>query len=176
MSTNNNSQTSSQVQAAAFVVEPGGDRLEGPLYVVGDDVWVKISSQDSNGAFAVMEGRTQSLQGPPLHLHHHQDEWWYVLEGQFLFEVDGRETHAGPGATVFAPRGSRHTFQNIGSTPGRYVVTVVPGGLDLFFEELSAAVPPGTVPDPAKLIPIFQKHGLELLGPPLAARRAASGS
>jgi hypothetical protein len=69
---------------------------------------------------------------------------------------------------VFAPRGSRHTFQNIGATPGRTITTVVPGGLDLFFEELEGAVPRGTDLDPAKVVPIFEKHGLELLGPPLA--------
>ena len=62
--------------------------------------------------------------------------------------------YAGPGATVFAPRGSRHTFQNIGSTPGRTISTVVPGGLDEFFEEIDAAAPAGTVPDPAQMLPL----------------------
>ena len=84
--------------------------------------------------------------------------------------MDGQEIYAREGATVFAPRGSRHTFQNIGTAPGRTVATVVPGGLDIFFEEVEAAAPRGTVPDPAKLIPIFKKHGLELPGSPLAAR------
>jgi hypothetical protein len=56
-------------------------------------------------------------------------------------EVDGREICARAGDTVFAPRGSRHTFQNIGSVPGRTLTTVVPGGVDLFFEELESAAP-----------------------------------
>ena len=55
--------------------------------------------------------------------------------------------------------------------PGRTLVTVVPGGLDIFFEELSAAVPPGATLDPGALTPLFQKHGLELLGPPLRERK-----
>jgi hypothetical protein len=50
------------------------------------------------------------------------------------------------------------------------MTTVVPGGLDIFFEEVAAATPHGTAPDPATMLPIFEKHGLELLGPPLAAR------
>jgi quercetin dioxygenase-like cupin family protein len=137
-------------------------------------VWVKISSRDTNGAFAVMEDRTNPNEGPPLHLHHQQDEWWHILEGQYLFEVDGRQMRAGPGDTVFAPRGSRHTYQNVGSAPGRTVITVVPGGLDLFFEEVRAAFPPGSTPDLDKLVPIFQKHGLELLGPPMAARQSTA--
>jgi hypothetical protein len=80
------------------------------------------------------------------------------------FEADGQEIHACAGATVLAPRGSRHTFQNIGSTPGRTITAVVPGGLDIFFEELETTAPRGTVPDPAKLSQICEKHGQELLG------------
>jgi quercetin dioxygenase-like cupin family protein len=75
---------------------------------------------------------------------------------------------AGPGDTVCGPRGSRHTLLNIGSTPGRTLVTVVPGGLDMFFQELSVAVPVGTPPNPSVVQPIFTRYGLELLGPPLS--------
>ena len=56
------------------------------------------------------------------------------------------------------------------------VTTVVPGGLDDFFEEAGAAAPRGAVPDPAKMLPIFEKYGLELLGPPLAARPATASA
>ena len=157
----------------AFAVKAGDNRIGRKLYVVGDEISVKISSRDTNGAFAVAEGVVPAMGGPPLHRHFYQDEWFYILEGQFLFEVDGKNIHAGPGDTVFAPCGSCHTFQNVGITAGRAVVTVVPGGLDLFFEELSAAVPPGVEPDLATMGEIFQKHGLELLGPPLGKRKAA---
>jgi len=158
-----------------FMVERDNGR---PVHVIGEDVTIKISSRDTGGAFAVFEGQTRPLQGPPLHVHHNQDEWWYVVDGEYMFEVDGQEIYARAGATVFAPRGSRHTFQNIGTTPGRTVTTVVPGGLDIFFEELETIAPRGTVPDPAELVPLFNKHSLELLGPPLRARvtTAASGA
>jgi mannose-6-phosphate isomerase-like protein (cupin superfamily) len=153
------------------------ERGDGPLIQVnGDEVTIKISSRDTGGAFTVFEGRTRPLHGPPLHLHRDQDESWYILEGQYRFEVDGQEIYAGAGSTVFAPRGSRHTFQNIGSIPGRMVTTVVPGGLDNFFEELAAASARGTIPDLAKMLPIFEKYKLELLGPPLAARTVMTPS
>ena len=151
----------------AFITERGDGRS---IHVLGDEAIIKVSSRDTGGAFAVFEGRTRPLEGPPLHRHRDQDEWWYILEGEYKFEVDGQEIYARAGDTVFAPRGSRHTFQNIGTTPARTLTTVVPGGLDIFFEELETVAPRGTVPDPAKMIPIFEKHGLELLGPPLAAR------
>ena len=147
-----------------------------PIHVIGEDVTIKISSRDTDGAFAVFEGRTRPQHGPPLHLHREQDEWWYIVAGEYLFEVDGREIYATAGATVFAPRGSRHTFQNVGNTPGHTITTVVPGGLDLFFEELEAAAPRGTVPNPADLLPIFEKYGMELLGPPLAARTVGTAA
>lgn len=150
------------------MVEPGNGR---PVHVLGNELVIKISSRDTGGAFAVFEGRTQPLGGPPLHRHRDQDEWWYIIEGEYRFEVDGQEIYAAAGATVFAPRGSCHTFQNVGPAPGRTVTTVVPGGIDLFFEEVETVAPRGTAPDPAKLAPVFQKYGQELLGPPLAGRR-----
>jgi mannose-6-phosphate isomerase-like protein (cupin superfamily) len=157
----------------AFAAERGEGSV---VHVLGEDVTIKISSRDTGGAFAVFEGQTRPQHGPPLHLHRDQDEWWYVVEGDYLFEVDGREIYASAGATVFAPRGKPHTFQNIGSKPGRTVGTVVPGGLDLFFEELEAVAPRGTAPDPARILPIFAEYGLELLGPPIAARPVTTAS
>ncbi len=51
----------------------------------GDEVLVKISSRDTGGAFTVVEERTPSMAGPPLHMHREQDEWWHILEGEYLF-------------------------------------------------------------------------------------------
>lgn len=154
----------------AFLVKAGKDRIGGKLNALGVETSVKISSDDSGGAYSLMEASYAPNSGPPLHLHHREDEWWYILEGNFVFEIEGGCIHAGPGDTVFGPRGRRHTLQNIGSVQGRTLVTVVPGGLDRFFQELSAAVMPGTPPDPAAVQPIFSKYGLELLGPPLSKR------
>jgi quercetin dioxygenase-like cupin family protein len=145
-----------------------------PVHVLGADLTIKISSRDTNGAFAVFEGHTQPLEGPPLHRHRDQDEWWYIVEGEYRFEVDGEEIYASAGATVFAPRGSRHAFQNVGNEPGWTITTVVPGGVDLFFEDLEKAVPRGAAPDPAKIRAVFERHGQELLGPPLGVRASAA--
>ena len=142
------------------------------IHVLGANITVKISSRETDRLFTVFEATTEPLQGPPLHLHREQDESWYIIDGEFRFEVDGQEILARTGDTVFARRGTRHTFQNIGTKPGRMLTTVVPGGLDLFFEDIEATSPRGAVPDIAKLLPIFDKHSQELLGPPLAAREA----
>jgi len=157
-------------QVGGFAVPAGGNRLGSKLSVVGEEVSVKISSADTVGAFTVCEDVTSPLAGPPLHLHHDQDEWWYILEGEYLFEVDGKQIRASAGATVFARRGLPHTFQNIGQKPGRTLVTTVPGGLDVFFAELSAMFPPGAALHRERLATLFHKHGLELLGPPIGSR------
>jgi hypothetical protein len=73
-----------------------------PVHVLGADLTIKISSRDTNGAFAVFEGHTPPLEGPPLHRHNDHDECWFIARGEYRFEVDGREIYASAGATVFA--------------------------------------------------------------------------
>ena len=145
------------------------------IFVLGAEITIRIPSSETGVKFAVFEGYTAPLHGPPLHRHCQQGEWWYIIDGHFKFEVDDQEIYASTGDTVFAARGSRHTFQNIGSTPGRTLATVVPGGVDEFFLELETVVPRGAVPDRRKMLPVFEKHGQELLGRPLAVRDAKHG-
>jgi mannose-6-phosphate isomerase-like protein (cupin superfamily) len=137
------------------------------ISVLGAELTIRIPRSDTGGRFTVFEGCTPPRHGPPLHRHRDQDESWYIVDGEFRFVVDEEEIYARTGDTVFAPRGSRHTFQNLGDTPGRMIATVVPGGLDLFFEELEAVVPAGAAPDASKMTPLFEKYGQEMLGPPL---------
>lgn len=162
-----------QMRSEAFIME----RRDGKrIHVLGDDVIIKVSSRDTNGAFTIFESHTSPHQGPPLHCHPDQDETWQILDGEYRFVVDGQEIYAGPGSTVFAPRGTVHTFQNIGGKPGHMVTTVVPGGLDEFFEELESIAPRGSEPDFGQVALVLEKHGLELHGPPLEAMDTAIAS
>ena len=92
------------------------------------------------------------------------------MAGDFLFEVEGKQFRAGPGDIAFALCGTVHTFQNVSSKPGRLIIYAQPGGIEDFFAELSAATENMSEPDLSIIVPIFQKYGLELLGPPLGAR------
>jgi quercetin dioxygenase-like cupin family protein len=157
----------------AKVFEPGDGM---PLQILDAEITIRVSSRETGGAFTTFDGRIPPLQGPPLHRHQDEDESFYIVDGAFRFEVDGEEIYAGPGATVFARRGTAHTFQNIGGTTGHILTTAVPGGLDLYFEEMAATLPPGATPDLRKMAPIFEKHHIELLGPPLAARNFVTAS
>jgi quercetin dioxygenase-like cupin family protein len=138
-----------------------------PPNVFGDLMYLKVSKEDTNGAFTIMEDVIPAHGGPPLHLHHREDEAFFVLEGDYIFEVDGRPITAHPGDFLWAPRGIRHTFQNQSSSAGRLLITITPGGAEEFFRELAVLAPP---PDPVKFLPLFPRYGLEFLGPPMSAR------
>jgi len=155
-------------------LKPGETRGARPLDIFGDRLFIKLGGTDTDGNYAVMEGVTQPQCGPPLHRHGREDESFYVLEGEFVFEVDGKEIPAGPGCSIFAPRGTAHAFQNVGNGPGRVLVIVQPAGLDAFFTEVDNAAHGMREPDLSVVLPLFEKYGLELLGPPMHAREGRS--
>jgi len=90
-----------------------------------------------------------------LHVHHSDDEAWYVLEGTLGFRVGDDEVQAGPGAAVFVPRGTPHSFWNAGAGPARYVL-VMPPRLKALVEALHA-------PGAGDFAAIFREHASELL-------------
>ena len=90
-----------------------------------------------------------------LHVHHSDDEAWYVLEGTLGFCVGDDEVKAGPGAAVFVPRGTPHSFWNAGDGQARYVL-VMPPRLKALVEALHA-------PGAGDFAAIFREHASELL-------------
>ncbi|NUN01602.1 MAG: cupin domain-containing protein [Bryobacteraceae bacterium] len=161
-------------QSDAFMVDAGETRMGGPLFLLGETISIKITGRDTSGKYTIFENATPVNGGPPLHMHHREDEWFYVLEGEFLFQVGDRRIRAATGATLFAPHDVPHTFLNVGRTPGRTLVVAEPAGVEMFFVQMAAACVNGP-PDPAAILPIFEKHGLELLGPPLTAQAESAG-
>ncbi len=91
---------------------------------------------------------------------------WYILDGTFRFRADDEMLEAETGAFVFVPRGTRHAFQNVGTTAARILVMFAPGGMERFFEGI-AALPSGPV-DPATYRAIAHDNAMEVAGPPLA--------
>jgi len=72
-----------------------------------------------------------------LHVHHSDDEAWYVLEGTLGFRLGDDEVEAGPGAAVFVPRGTPHAFWNAGYEPVRFLELICPGGFEEYFFEMA---------------------------------------
>jgi quercetin dioxygenase-like cupin family protein len=120
--------------ASAFKLEAGGgERLR-----FGEvEILIKVTADTTGGAYTVFE-ENQPVD-TPLHVHEREDELFYVLEGEHVFQVGEREHRAGPGDLVFAPRGVPHAQRRVVPREGRTLVLASPGGLEGFFRELAEA-------------------------------------
>lgn len=150
---------------AAAIVPPGGNRYAYAEEFAKKAAPCKVTNVDSGGLFSAFENVTPPEQGPPLHLHHREDEWFYVASGKFIFEIDGNRTEFGEGGSVFAPRGTAHRWAHSGADTAVLVVVLTPGGFEAFFDDVTQAIAKmGTVPHD-ELRAIYGRHGVDLLGP-----------
>lgn len=148
---------------SALWVAAGEDRFGEHRGLGVSAIDFKMSSQDGSGLF-VLENTFHAKGGPARHLHHDQEEWFYVLEGEFLFEVGQERFRLNPGDSLLAPRKVPHVWAYVGDAPrGRILVAFQPAGnMEAFFREVTRAdaMPPQ---DPE----LWRAYGMELLGPPL---------
>lgn len=98
----------------------------------------------------------------PLHVHEHEDELFYVLEGEHVFQVGDRELRAGPGGVVFAPRGVPHAQRRVVPRQGRLLVLASPAGFEGFFRELAQADHEGAL-GPDAYASASKKYGITWL-------------
>src|SRR5688572_21867142 len=76
-----------------YMVKAGKDRFGKSMKpFVGDEFFCKVATWDTDGDLYIFESTRQKEGGPPLHFHYEQDEWWYILQGEFLVKV-GEETY-----------------------------------------------------------------------------------
>ena len=110
-------------------VGPGEGRA---VWVLGGQLLTyKVTAEQTGGAYSLFEGTV------PPHIHHREDESFYVVDGEFEFSRDGETIKAGPGSLVYVPRGSLHAFENVGGGRGTLLLSQTPGGLhERFFEEV----------------------------------------
>ena len=100
--------------------------------------------------------------GPPPHIHHREDESFFVLEGEFEFVVGGQARRAKPGDFLTGPKGVPHFFRNVGQTPGRLLIICRPAGFENFAREF-AELPVDQPPDIPRMIEIGKRHGIEFV-------------
>src|SRR5918997_5385556 len=146
-------------------IQPGQGRRS--MWVMGETVTCKITSEQTSGAYSLFEITTQPGGGPPPHVQHWEDEYYYVLEGEYEFLDRGRPIRAGVGSLIYVPRGNLHTHRNVGDKPGRMLVSQTPGGShERFFEELGqspdAPTVPSQSPDMERVAAIATKYGIEI--------------
>lgn len=145
-----------------YKVVPAGEGQV--LWVAGGRYTVKASGEDTGGAYTLMELLLPPESGPPPHLHAHEEESFYILEGTLEFQVGGDHVTAGAGAYVKAPRGLGHSFKNVGTAPARVLMLITPPGLEKFFAEISQ--PAGAAPSAQsfeKIKAIAPRYGVTML-------------
>lgn len=146
-----------------FRVARGEDRFAEQRGVGIGTLSFKVSTADSGGALLIVEIAHHGKGGPARHLHHNQDEWFHVIEGEYILEVGDERYRLGPGDSAFGPRGVQHGWVHVTDGPGRITFVVAPAGrLEEFFYEITKA--DAMAPqDPA----FWPPYDMALVGPPL---------
>jgi quercetin dioxygenase-like cupin family protein len=141
------------------IIGPGEQRV---LQVLGEALTVKIGGEQTGGRYAVIEEVSPIGGGPPLHVHQREDELFYVLGGELEFQLGDQRFRAKAGSTAFLPRDIPHTFRNVGATPSKVLVVIIPAGFVGFFEDVHALAKP----TPEQAMELGKKYGLTFLPPP----------
>lgn len=125
----------------------------------------KVSTLDSSGGLFIMEHTNRKKGGPPRHLHHNEDEWFYVLEGEYIAEIGSERFQLKSGDSILGPREVPHSWAFVGDTSGRLLIAFAPANkMEAFFREYMKREGNGYSNDAQ----FFRAYGMELLGPPLS--------
>ena len=144
------------------------------IWFLANRVTIKATGEDTGELHSLSEVEVAPGFATPVHIHHREDESFYVLTGRFRFECASESIDAEPGSYVRLPRDVPHWFANVGEAPGRMLNIMSPGGGEAFFVEAGRpanadGLPPAGPPDLEALQRAAPIYGLEILGPPPAA-------
>jgi quercetin dioxygenase-like cupin family protein len=161
--------TSTDPTVAPIALKPGEGEA---IWFLGILATIKASAEKTDGRMAVIEHLAPQGSGSPLHVHHNEDEWFYVTEGELTFWVGGERIEAPAGSFVYGPREIPHTFV-VASPQARFLLVAEPAGFENFMRALSEpaqalTLPPATIrpPDPERMMAAAAEYGIEILGPP----------
>jgi quercetin dioxygenase-like cupin family protein len=144
-----------------------------PCWFAGNLFEFLIPSDSTGGQMSVFRCTARGGFGPPRHVHTREDEVFHVVEGDVCFEIDGRRQAAGPGTTVWMPRGVPHGFR-VESPVARMLGIITPGDYEHLFRALGVPaqtreLPPldGPELDVATLVTEMAARGTHVVGPPI---------
>jgi quercetin dioxygenase-like cupin family protein len=134
-------------------------------WFLGCRVWQRATAAQTGGGLGLIEQVVPPGFGSPYHVHHREDEAFYVLEGAIRFFSEGRSWVLEAGGFAFLPRGIPHGFRTEGDVASRSLLLATPGGFEGFVAELSSTEPPAGPPDMDALMAAATRYGLEIFGP-----------
>ncbi|MGC3945674.1 MAG: cupin domain-containing protein [Chryseolinea sp.] len=151
-----------------FKVPAGEDRRQEELHIMGGQFNCMVASKDSNGELLIYHTSREQKGGPALHFHHEQDEWFYVLSGEFVVKVGDDSFNLKAGDSAFAPRKIPHAFAKVSEGEGQMLVLFQPAGsMEDFFKEMSKLGTEIPKDQETKLKALWASHGMQIVGPPL---------
>ena len=154
--------------AAGFRVGAQKDRYEEELLIMGGCFDLKVSGRDTGGDLCIYDTYRESKGGPALHRHHFQDEWFYVIRGEFIVQVGDDTLNLHPGDSAFAPRKIPHAFAKVNDGDAQMLVLFQPAGsMEDFFKQMSKLGKEIPQNQESTLKQLWAEHGMEILGPPL---------
>ena len=155
---------------AVAPVRAGEDRL-GEHHNIGiSNTSFKVVTAESAGALFLFEHRHTGGKkgGPPRHVHHHEDEWFYVIEGNYIAEVGSQHVELKAGDCILGPREIPHAWAFVGDTPGRLLIAFTPANkMEAFFRDNEKHFSGNQYSNDAE---IYRAYGMDLLGPPLQVK------
>ena len=135
--------------------------------VPGESILYQLTGDETGGALDYMIVTVAPNTGPPLHVHHTQEEVFHIIKGRFKFQAGDETTICEKGDFAYVPAGTPHAFLNISSEPAELIAVYTPGGGEQFFVEYGPLIESGE-PDQETVVALMEKHGITLLGPPLS--------
>jgi quercetin dioxygenase-like cupin family protein len=137
------------------------------VWFLGQPLEIKVTGEQTGGAYAVTEADAVPGFGPSAHIHHREDEAVYVLDGELLFNIDGEQLHAPTGSFVHIPKGLIHAWKSVATIPTKMLTIYTPAGFERIFEALGEpiidrAAWPSTRLDPETLRERGTVYGLEI--------------
>lgn len=149
------------------LMQPYGLRREDgeTLWFLGTPTRVLATAEQTGGAFGLVEHVIPAGGASPWHVHHAEDEAFYVVEGEMTFLCGDQKVQAGPGTFVYGPREIPHGFRVEGTAPARLLLLCTPGGFEHFVIEMSDTTPPAGPPDLEKMMALAARYNTEIFGP-----------
>jgi quercetin dioxygenase-like cupin family protein len=127
--------------------------------VGGDEVTIKLTGKETDGAYTLFETVTPPGMGPPPHVHTREEESFCIVKGELEFTIRGQTIRPKPGDVLIAPKDVPHVFRNIGQTPAKMIIVCRPAGFENFIEEF-AQIPPDGPPDFSRMAVIAARYGI----------------
>lgn len=140
------------------------------IWFLGTLAIIKATAESTRGGFGLIDSVMPAGFETPYHVHHAEDESFYITEGEVTFICDGKKLTAGPGGFVFGPREIPHGFRVVGTTPARMLFLATPAGFERFIIETGEPATGPVLPEPAapdmeKLVRLAAKYKIDILGP-----------